>query len=243
MVPRIGITTHFDERERSVYEAVNERYPWSVRAAGGLPHLLPVSAPREDANAYLEGMDGLLLSGGGDVASHLFGRDPVKAVTKSCLARDEFEIDLFRAARGRGIPIMGICRGLQVANVAMGGDLIQDIPSEMPDAIGHMQGLARMDELHHWVEAEGGPSELLAAFGERRFLVNSYHHQAAGRLAPGLRVTARSSDGIVEAFEAEEGYLLCVQFHPEGLTGRYPAFLRLFARFVEAAAAFRGASA
>ncbi len=241
MKPRIGITTFSDSKPRSAYAAVSEQYIHSVAAAGGLPVMLPPAAPAADCSAYLDSLEGILFTGGPDVGSVFFGQEPTRQVTKTCLARDDFELALFKQAHERGMPVMGICRGHQLINIAMGGDLLQDIHASLPAAGGHKQETETMDEPYHHVDILDEKSRIFAAFGERRIWTNSFHHQAVGKLAPGLRATARSPDGVLEAYEDDGtgSFILCVQFHPEGLTRRFPVFVRLFGEFVAAAGAWR----
>jgi putative glutamine amidotransferase len=243
MKPRIGITTHADSKPRAVYAAVSEHYIHSISAAGGLPFLLPTAPAEEDCIPYLDALDGLLFTGGGDVSPVLFGQEPSRQVVSMSLARDQFEIALFRMAHAGGMPVMGICRGHQLINIAMGGDIYQDIPAALPDAGGHFQATDGNDEPYHHVDILDEGSRLFAAFGGRRIWTNSYHHQAVNRLAPGLRPTARAPDGILEAYEDDGsgGVILCVQFHPEGMTRRFPVFVRLFGELVKAASAYRAA--
>ncbi|MEI6873897.1 MAG: gamma-glutamyl-gamma-aminobutyrate hydrolase family protein, partial [Spirochaetota bacterium] len=239
MKPRIGITTYFDQKPRGTHTAVGDHYIRSITAAGGLPFMLPTAPPESDYEAYLDSLDGILFTGGGDVSSVLFGQQPARQVTNSCLARDQFEITFFRLAHERGMPVMGICRGHQLINIAMGGDLHQDIHAALPEAGGHRQETDTMEEPYHHVDILDEDSRIFAAFGERRIWTNSFHHQAVNHLAPGLRATARSPDGILEAYEGDDGkgLILCVQFHPEGLTRRFPVFVRLFEELVKAASA------
>ncbi|MCX7024850.1 MAG: gamma-glutamyl-gamma-aminobutyrate hydrolase family protein [Spirochaetes bacterium] len=241
MKPRIGITTFFDSKPRGVYSSVGDHYIRSVSAAGGLPFMLPTAPSEAELGAYLDALDGLLFTGGADVSSVLFGQEPSRQVTNTCLARDRFELALFALAHERGMPVMGICRGHQLINIAMGGDLYQDIHASLPDAGGHKQETDSMEEPYHHVDILDEESRIFAAFGERRILTNSFHHQAVNHLAPGLRATARAPDGILEAYEGDDskGFILCVQFHPEGFTRRFPIFVRLFEELVKAAVAWR----
>ncbi len=239
MRPLIGVTAFAERKPHARYLALSERYTRSLAEAGGLPIVLPTELGPPEAEAYVDRIDGLLLSGGGDLSPLLFGEDPSPKVESISTARDEAELALFRAARERGLPILAICRGLQVVNVALGGDLYQDIPSQLPGASGHNPAPLHAEEPYHHVRVEAGSllDRALTAGGSP-VAVNSFHHQAARRVAPGLRVTARSADGVVEALEGEgPPFLLAVQFHPEGMTARYPRFLGLFRLFVEAASA------
>ena len=241
--PVVGITTFVERKARGSYASLADDYVASVAAAGAAPVALPIAPGAADRESYLGLVDGLLLSGGADVHPLRYGEQPSRKVSAWSTARDDFEIALVREALERGIPVMGICRGHQVANVALGGGLYQDIYDQVPLASGHSPDTEARDEPCHEIEFAPGPSRLRSAFEgfapDGRLLVNSFHHQAVKALAPGLRATAHSPDGIVEAFESEaEGvFLLCVQFHPECMTRRYPAFLGLFRALAQAAAA------
>jgi putative glutamine amidotransferase len=171
-----------------------------------------------------ESFDGLLLSGGGDVDPRFYGQEPVPGLRGVDRARDQFELSLVARCRRAAIPIFGICRGLQVLNVAFGGTLVQDIPSQRPSEVAHDVRRAK-DFLAHEVRA-----------GESELRVNSRHHQAIDRLGRGLRATARSPEGLVEALEGP-GEIFAVQWHPENLVDAGPAGPDLFSRF---AAACRG---
>ncbi|MDP3176499.1 MAG: gamma-glutamyl-gamma-aminobutyrate hydrolase family protein [Spirochaetaceae bacterium] len=241
--PVVGITTFVERKARGSYASLADDYIDSVAAAGATPVALPIARSAADRAAYLDLVDGLLLSGGADVHPRRYGEQPSRKISSWSTARDEFEIALTREALDRGIPVLGICRGHQVANVALGGSLYQDIYEQVPLVAGHNPDVEACDEPYHAIEFAPGPSRLRSAFegadSEGRILVNSFHHQAVKDLAPGLRATALSADGIVEAFEsgAEGTFLLCVQFHPECMTRRFPAFLGLFRALAQAAAA------
>ncbi len=199
----------------------------SVIAAGGVPVLLPV-VPAEHAALQLRGLDGLVLAGGQDVDPTTYGRAAAADGAWVHRGRDEHELALLAAAREAGLPVLGVCRGLQLANVMLGGDLIEHVD-------GHDAG-ARYDvDLHPVRVAEG--SELARATGGGELAVNSLHHQVVGELAPGLRATASAADGLPEAAEAVEGpWFVAVQWHPE-LMGRVPGGLDLFEALVRESAA------
>jgi putative glutamine amidotransferase len=245
MRARIGITTFIDDtRPRGRYEALNESYIRSVAAAGGLPLLVPVLEDKAAIEDCIASLDGLLLSGGNDVLPLRYGEEPLTGLGLSCAARDESEIGLVLAARERGLPLLGICRGHQLINVALGGSLYQDLPRQLPGALDHSPPEGQMmDELRHTIELGDADSRLARALGSGKIAVNSFHHQGVKRLAPGLAATATAQDGLVEAFEGEGGaFLMGLQFHPEALTARYPAFLAVFRALVEAAEAYRRGS-
>jgi putative glutamine amidotransferase len=211
-------------------------YVESVRRAGGEPRV--ISAGGAPAAQALAGLDGLLLTGGADIDPHRYGADRHPACVDAEPGRDEFEIELARRAVENDLPLLAICRGLQVLNVALGGTLVQDIPSALPAAGPHDVGRPR-DARAHEITIESGTA-LLEALGGRApggsCAVNSRHHQSIDRLGDGLRVSATAPDGIVEAVE-RPGASFCVgvQWHPENFW-RTGEFDPLFARFICAAA-------
>jgi putative glutamine amidotransferase len=199
----------------------------SVLAAGGVPVLLPV-VPAEDAALQLRGLDGLVLAGGQDVDPTSYGRSPAGDGAWVHRGRDEHELALLAAARAAGLPVLGVCRGLQIANVALGGDLIEHVD-------GHDAGARFALDLHPVQVAEG--TLLARATGGGELAVNSLHHQVVGSLASGLRASASAADGLPEAAEALDGpWLLAVQWHPE-LMGAVPGGQDLFDALVRASAA------
>lgn len=228
--PRIGLTCDLDpERGRIV---LREGYCRAILAAGGLPVLLP-NVPPEKAAGYLEIVDGLLLTGGGDIEPSFFGVRATASLHKVLPQRDAFELALTRAALAGGKPILAICRGIQVLNVAAGGDLYQDIPTEVPEALNHDQEQPRHEPSHLVTTIPG--TRLARLLGPEAG-VNSLHHQAVRRLGDGLRVAALAPDGVIEGIEGQgKSLVLGVQWHPEDL---YPADGRqkaLFEYFVEIA--------
>lgn len=200
--------------------------------------LLPFVANAAEAAALLERMDGLLLSGGGDVDPRHFGEDPHPRLGTIEPERDTSEMLLARAALDRQLPVLAICRGEQVLAVSVGGTLWQDISSQVPQAIKHAQQAPRWYPTHAVQVAPG--SRLAGILGAGAVRVNSYHHQAVKALPPGWQVTATAPDGLIEAFEAEQGFALAVQWHPENFAPQGGEFDALFRAHVEAAAAYRG---
>lgn len=228
--PLIGITsprTAMDSPFGVVdFSIVTMAYSDAVARAGGRPAILPVVHPAAEHD-LLEGFDGLLLTGGGDISPHLYGEEADDAVYGTSEARDHHEIGLLAEAERRGIPVFGICRGLQVLNVSRGGTLIQDVGDE-----SHWQKVTPSESAHA-VDIE--PDSRLASIASGASLdVNSYHHQAAGTIGSGLRVAARSGD-IVEALESEDQRVLAVQWHPEHMFSTSEDHLTLFADLVERA--------
>jgi len=191
-------------------------YVDAIVRAGGAPFVIPRHANIEAVRAVVALADGLLVTGGGDICSLLYGEEPHASTKYQDPIRDGSEIVAIQSAASRGVPVLGICRGLQILNVAFGGTLIQDIPSRVPGAVLHdNKGLVPVEA--HTIDIE--PGTLLENLLETRVTtVNSYHHQSADRIGDGLRVNARARDGVVEGLElADGGDVLAVQYHPEEL--------------------------
>ncbi len=232
--PRIGITLDWEPPggySNFPWYALRQNYCDAVAAAGGLPLALPHEV--ELAALYLDGIDGLVVTGGAfDVDPALYGAAERHGTVTLKERRTRFEWALLEGALERDLPILGICGGQQLLHVVLGGTLIQHIPDRIPEALAHEQPNPR-DEPGHEVEIEEG-SLLHRCTGRRRMRVNSAHHQAADRPGPGVRISARAPDGVVEAIE-DPGRRFCigVQWHPEFLID--PGDAALFRAFVEAA--------
>jgi putative glutamine amidotransferase len=217
-------------------------YIESVLQAGGVPLLLPpVTAEYHDVlDAYYAQLDGLMIPGGGDIDPSLYGAERHPKTDNIIEARDYSELYLVRKAVADGMPVLGICRGIQVINVALGGTLIQDIP-DATGAEGHNESAQREDWLHmaHAMHLESD-SQLAHMLGTTTIAVNSLHHQALDRIGTGLRVVAQSDDGIVEAIEsADHNFIVAVQCHPETLQGNAdPRWQGMFQAFVTRASAY-----
>lgn len=248
--PVILVSAHTEKQGTELPDAgisLSDRYSESVLAAGGLPLVLPCTSHRDAIEQAVKQADGVLLSGGEDVAPELYRAetpaDLLDTVVPADGGRDAFERALIESTLSHRRPVLAICRGQQILNVVLGGDLIVDIPLQCPGNVGHNRMAQRLEPVHD-VEILRG-SLLARVTGVERMGVNSTHHQAVGRVAPGLRVVARSADGIIEALEADGGvespvrglpYLLSVQFHPERLSDRLEPHRRIFDSFVAAAA-------
>lgn len=187
----------------------------ALESAGIVPLLVPPLSSGADIRAILSRVDGLLLTGGEDVEPSLYGQPRSPRCGPSNAARDHTEIALVRAAREMSLPVLAICRGPQLLNVALGGTLIQDIPSEVPNALGHEAREDRTARVHDVSIDEG--SRIADAVGATHITVNSLHHQSVRDVAPGLKVTARAPDGIIEGVESasDEWWAIAVQWHPE----------------------------
>jgi putative glutamine amidotransferase len=223
MQPRIGITVS-QTREPALgrlYNSVSLSYAQGVLEAGGLPVFLPV-LPGTEA-AQLEPLHGVLFSGGVDVDPEHFAADHEAGLGEVDPERDRFELELYRLARERHVPVLGVCRGFQLINVAEGGTLHQHLPGTTGIWADHAQ-TAKPPVLSHRVRIAGGSSLSLAlevaGFSHETLRVNSYHHQGVKDVAPGLTVNAWAPDGLVEGLERPG--VLAVQWHPEMLFQRHP---------------------
>lgn len=268
--PVIGISSCWNGGRVSLDDA----YPAAVRAAGGVPMILPPVHSAEEASEALAGVDALILSGGEDVAPARYGEAVLNPTVEVNAPRDTSDFLLAAEALQREMPILGICRGSQLLNVLLGGSLYQDLPSQvgsLPRQGGDLQGQggslpdgASLDEAlqgqgavspgqgairhfqtesdsvaTHWIYIDPD-SRLHALLGRDSVMVNSFHHQAVKNPGTGVRVVARSADGVIEAWEwlapqrnskrqQRDGSILCVQFHPECLVDAGdPTFLPLF---------------
>ncbi len=215
--PVIGLTTYLEQAKQGVWDVraafLPQQYFDAVTASGGIAVLLP---PQPDADAaaaaVLAGLDGLILTGGLDVQPELYGAQRHPLTDPARPDRDAWELALFRGAEERRMPVLAICRGLQLVNVARGGTLHQ----HLPEALGTERYRIGGGEFAvNEVEVEEG-SRLAGLVGPGGFGVHSYHHQGIDRVGEGLVVTARTDDGLVQAFESDgDGYLVGVQWHPE----------------------------
>ncbi len=216
---------------------LNRAYILAVQAAGGVPVLLPPCLDRAALEALWPRLDGLVLTGGGDVDPARFGERPHPAVEDVSAARDRLELEITGRALDQGLPLLAICRGLQVLNVALGGSLHQHLPDAVPGSpIAHQQRAPR-EEPTHDVKVMVAGTRLGAVLGAAELPVNSFHHQAIHRLGRGLREVAWAPDGVIEGVDmpAAPGLVLGVQWHPEDLVGHDEAARRLFQALVEAA--------
>lgn len=242
MMPRIGITgleREVDARRRT---GVDSAYIAAVIDAGGVPIILPPMTPPTAADTLAAGLDGVLLSGGADIdpARYRAARHPKLGPIEP--DRDAFDLAIIAAARARGLPILAICRGMQVVNVALGGTLWQDLPSERASDVPHSSKATRTARVHSVALTPG--SVIAQAMNVDHLQVNSFHHQGVRMLAPGLVATGAAPDSLIEAFEATSGpWLVGVQWHPEAFHAEADApDLGLFRAFVRAAGALPAGS-
>ncbi len=235
MTPRIGITTY----QGGSTTVKGEAYAAAVRAAGGEPRWLQPADVRDPRGleAVLEAVDGILFSGGIDIHPCHFGESILEGASVEIdEERDALELPLARQAVARGLPVLGICRGIQTLNVAFGGSLYQDLSVIGIEGRVHQQ----RDRLEPWQPAHPvvviASSKLARTFDGSHAEVNSFHHQAVHESAPGWVVTARAPDGVIEGLEYPGArFVVGVQWHPERMIQRDPASRRLFAAFVDAA--------
>ena len=232
--PLIGVTPQYHLKEKFPYiENVNLE---AVAEAGGLPVMLPLAASEDDLKQFADTLDGVLFTGGWDIMPYLYGEAMLKECGPQTPLRDETELSLVRAAVAAKLPVMGICRGIQVVNIALGGTLFQDIPSQCgaKNTVVHDQtGYLTSDYPSHKIRVEED-SVLHGITGKKEMQVNSFHHQAVKDIAPGLRATAWAEDGIIEAVEsAGSNFILGVQWHPERMFGRERDAMTLFLDFIE----------
>ena len=224
--PFIGITCDvtFPKRKPGAYDlSCDHRYPESIRSAGGFPVLLPIARRPRVLRRYLDEIDGLIIVGGADVDPRLYREKPKRGTGAIFGPRLRFEQRLYRAARRRDLPVLGICYGMQLINVLEGGTLYQDIRRDAGSRHPHRRGVHRVTVRRD--------SRLRRILKRDRFDVATEHHQAVRAVAPGFRAVAFADDGIVEAIEEPSGRILAVQWHPER-TPEHRATQRLFREFV-----------
>ena len=243
--PLIGVTTQTLQAIDGIPEGLptsvvmNQRYYHAVSMAGGAPILVPLLDEVDTLRAIYERTDAILIPGGVDVDPATFGESPRARLGRIDPARDRVEIQLVRWAVEDRKPVLGLCRGLQVINVALGGTLYQDLETEFPNAIKHdyfpTHGFAR-DHLAHEVTVEAG-SRMRRALADPAVPVNSMHHQGIKALAGSLVASAVAPDGLIEAAESpnDDSFLVGVQWHPEVFELSEPSSGDLFTDFIQAA--------
>jgi putative glutamine amidotransferase len=240
MRPLIGIPCAGNVTSSTGYRrfAVGQSYCRAVHMAGAAPVLIPLLDDEQALADIYNRLDGLLLAGGGDIEAHHFGQTRQAKLSGVDRPRDRAELWLIRRAFQDDLPVLGICRGVQMLTVALGGTLVQDISTQIPSALRHdfHAGHAR-NYLGHEISVEAR-TRLEDILGTRQTGVNSLHHQSVQDVPAVLRVTAHAPDGVVEAVEAPgKRFVLGVQWHPEELVVDDPTMTRLFKALVEAATA------
>ena len=236
MRPIIGITCTATDSNES--HGISVSYIDAVEHSGGTPILLPLPQSDLCVADFLNLIDGLLLSGGVDVDPFLYGEEPQPKMGKIDVSRDRVEMLLIPKALEMNIPILGICRGIQVLNVAAGGTLHQDIYTDSKAALKHSQNAPEWYGTHAIHIQEG--SRLLDILGQPMIRVNSFHHQAVKDVAPDFVVSAVASDDVIEGMESTcHNFVVGVQCHPEGMWKNTPPIANLFAEFVKAAETYK----
>jgi putative glutamine amidotransferase len=204
----VGISESFPSGEKSAKVIVNASYADAVARSGHVPVVVPRFGTDEQFDVLMSKLDVLILTGGEDVDPARYNASKSPKLGKVNAPRDDFDFRLLAAARRRNLPVIGICRGCQLMNIAFGGTLWQDLPSEFPvKDVQHRN-------VHHRISIEPD-SRFARVTGVTNVLVNSYHHQAVKDLAPGFRIVAKSPDGVVEAIECDTYPAIGFQFHPE----------------------------
>lgn len=240
--PVIGVATQTFEAvpgELPPCWIMGQRYVNALRSSGAVPWIIPLIPDDLDTlREIYNRLDGIFLTGGVDVDPGRYGESKADYCGRIDPPRDAVEIQLIRWAMEDKKPILAVCRGIQVVNVALGGSLFQDVAKQIPEAMKHDHFPTKddpaRDRLVHMIEASHG-SRTRACLGDEPVMVNSMHHQAIKQLASGLVVTATAPDGVIEAVEGANGqYLVAVQWHPEELVDRDAGQRRLFTSFVEA---------
>lgn len=235
MRPIIGITGNIEIKQGPIFPGLkisytSNDYVEAVDAAGGAPSVLPLTKSEDAIAAHAHNIDGLLLTGGPDVNPLLYGQEPENGLGRIFPEKDAFEIALFNAVNDLGKPVLAICRGLQIVNVALGGTLYQDMKAEDGFHIKHAQQ-AQPHVASHTVRF-AKDSYFADVFGEKT-LTNTLHHQAIKDLGKGIRVSGNAEDGTIEAMETDN--VIGVQWHPEFMAAHDPKMLQLFSDFVERA--------
>ncbi len=214
--------------QKKIYS--NKDYIDAVIEAGGIPLIIPFSEDKDVIKAQVEKIDALLLTGGEDVSPYHYGQEPHPKLGEVFSKRDTFDYELLKEAKKRRIPILGICRGLQIINTFEGGDLYQDLSLIDGDVLKHWQN-AHMSEQTLKIKIEG--DSILSKIYPEEIMTNTFHHQAIKNIAKGYKVIARASDGIIKAIEKEDyPFLVGVQWHPEMLNGGCIEAKQLFEFFI-----------
>jgi len=232
MKPIIGVMPLWDDEKDSIWMLPG--YMDGVSQAGGIPVIFPFSTDEGTLNQLIDICDGFLFTGGHDVSPAIYHEEPLGDIVSFCVKRDEMEALVLRKAVELDKPVLGICRGIQFINAALGGTLYQDIPSQHPSGIEHHQHAPYDVPIHDVLVRTDSP--LYGCLGVERLPVNSYHHQAVKELAPELEIMAASPDGLAEAVHMpKHKFLWAVQWHPEFSYRTDPKSMKIFSAFVEAA--------
>jgi putative glutamine amidotransferase len=238
MRPLIGITTRAGTRSAHNHERpidyINSSYVHAVEDAGGLPILIPILQDLSGLQTLLPRLDGLLLPGGLDIDPRHYHQQPHRLTGSPNPSLDTLELALAHWALQEKIPTLGICRGMQLLNVALGGDLYQDLGEQYPDSLAHASWDLPRDQFAHSIQIEAG-SWMEKIFGQQVVESNSLHHQGIRRPGNGVIISGRSEDGVPELMEVtDHPFMLAAQCHPEELYQSTPIWAKLFTAFVAA---------
>ncbi|MFV8830049.1 gamma-glutamyl-gamma-aminobutyrate hydrolase family protein [Alkalihalobacterium sp. APHAB7] len=228
--PVIGITSTIEKHNNIPSVHVHEKYVQAVLFGGGIPLVIPIG-PEEMVQEWVSICDGFILSSGEDVDPYYYGTDPHPRLQTTNSKRDKMEIDLVKKAQSEQKPILAICRGIFILNVAFDGTLLQDIESTNPKAIKHFQLAERPEPTHQIkINKESWLYEVLMRTSTR---VNSMHHQAIEKLAPNFKIVASAPDGVVEAIEGVgDSFMVGIQWHPEEMVSEDVSMGELFRNFI-----------
>jgi putative glutamine amidotransferase len=236
MRPLVGIPCHAGvgaETERPIFFN-NRAYVHAVERAGGVPILIPILDDLNGLNTLLPRLDGLLLSGGIDVDPRYYQEEPHPGLGKTNPKLDEMELKLARWALREDVPTLGICRGMQLLNVALGGSLYQDLHAQYPGSLKHPNWELPRNHIAHTVTVEPG-SRMAEILGEHQIPSNSLHHQGVKKTGKHATISGRAEDGVAELLEvAGPHFMVAAQCHPEELFAEIPAWTRLFKAFIKA---------
>lgn len=227
----IGLTTELKNDIDGKCVLTNYPYVDAILQAGAVPLLLPITEMPQMTLDCLNVLNGIVFIGGEDIAPRFFGENPHPKIHEVCIERDKSELALFHAAYERKIPMLGICRGMQLFNIALGGTLYQDIFSEKNDIMAHVSP-STLEEGFHQIKLEED-GFLYRIYKESTLFVNTYHHQAIKAMGRDLKISARAYDGIIEAIETTtDRILLATQFHPEQMIYKRKELLKIFEYFI-----------
>lgn len=244
MKPLIGLTPTPERKEMEHgtfrLHTLNQDYSQAVITAGGIPVMLPSNNP--DIDSLLDRLDAVIITGGGDIDPNEFGQTKHEKTVEIDPERDAFELAIVQAAIARDMPLFGICRGLQILNVAMGGTLRQDISDLVEDAQQHRQQDEKIGsgKTSQTVTLSPGDHPLRTLLPNEQLEINTFHHQCIGAIAPGLQVMARTDDDIVEAvYNPNMTFGMAVQWHPELLAQNHAEHAAIFGALIQAAIAYQ----
>lgn len=231
--PIIGVPAQLELVGDTCKNTVNQAEVAAVIKAGGLPMLIPTREP-DLADKYSQLIDGLLIPGGPDVAPRFFGEEPLPEMEEADDRLDAAEIVLIKRAVAAGQPMLGICRGAQVINIALGGDIYQDIAKQIDHQTYQHHQKAPSNQGTHYIDIADNSMLQTIFHGQKHVLVNSFHHQSVRKLAPRLKLTAKAVDGVGEAVESKDSNLiLAVQWHPELMYKENAAEFGVFEDFIK----------